>query len=202
MILSHDGKRPHIHPTAYVAPNATICGDVHVGPGARVMFGACVVAEGRPVTLGEQCIVMENAVVRSTDEHPVAIGDHCLIGPHSHVVGCSLEDCVFVATGVSIFHGARLGYGTEVRVNAVVHLRTELPAHSVVPIGWIAVGAPPVVLPPDRHDEIWAVQKPLDFPRFVYGVARAAPGETNMPEITARRSASLDRHRTDVVQET
>jgi carbonic anhydrase/acetyltransferase-like protein (isoleucine patch superfamily) len=59
---------------------------------------------------------MENAVIRATDEHAMKIGAHCFIGPHAHLVGCTLEDCVFVATGVSIFHGSHLGFGSEIRV--------------------------------------------------------------------------------------
>ena len=66
MILTHGEKAPVIHPTAYVAPNATVCGDVVVGAGCRIMFGACVISEGQPIILGENCIVMENAVIRST----------------------------------------------------------------------------------------------------------------------------------------
>jgi hypothetical protein len=95
---------------------------------------------------------------------------------------------------VTVLHGARLGFNAEVRVNGVVHLRTTLADHAVVPIGWIAVGTPAAILPPDRHDAIWAAQKPLDFPRYAYGVARAPEGQTNMPEITRRRSESLGRH--------
>ena len=127
----------------------------------------------------------------------MTIGAHCLIGPHAHLVGCTLEECVFVATGGSVFHGARLGYGSEVRVNGVVHLRTELPAHATVPIGWVAVGSPAQILPPDQHEAIWAVQEPLNFPLFVYGVDRPAAGESIMPEITRRRSEALTSHRED-----
>ena len=197
MIFSHLGKKPVIDPTAYVAPNATVCGDVSIGRGARIMFGACVVAEGKPIRLGQNTVVMENAVIRSTDDHATTIGDHCLVSPQTHLVGCILEDCVFIATGAAVLHGARLGYNAEVRPNGVVHLRTELPPHSVVPIGWVAVGSPASILPPDRHEEIWAVQKPLNFPRFVYGVERAPEGKSNMPEITERRSLSLGRHNED-----
>ena len=200
MILSHMGRKPAVDPSAYVAPNATVCGDVTVAAGSRIMFGACVVAEGKPIKLGKNSIVMENAVIRSTDEHAAAIGDYCLVGPHSHLVGCVVEDCVFIATGATVLHGARLGYNAEVRVNGVVHLRTELAAHAVVPIGWVAVGKPARILPAERHEEIWAVQKPLNFPRFVYGVERAPEGETIMPEITARRSLALGRHRGDTVE--
>jgi carbonic anhydrase/acetyltransferase-like protein (isoleucine patch superfamily) len=199
MIVTHLNKRPRVHASAYVAPNATVCGDVSVGAGCRVLFGACVVAEGGTVELGENCIVMENAVIRSTDSHPTKIGAHCLVGPHAHLVGCRLEDCVFIATGVSVFHGARLGYGAEVRVGAVVHLRTRLEAHACVPVGWVAVGDPAQILPPHEHERIWAVQKPLDFPRFVYGVERAPEGESNMEEITRRRSEALASHMDDVI---
>ena len=199
MIVTHLGKTPNAHPSAYVAPNAVVCGDVTVGPGCRIMFGACVVAEGGSIELGENCIVMENAVVRSTARHPAKMGSHCLVGPHAHLVGCTLEDCVFVATGASVFHGARLGYGAEVRVGAVVHLRTRLEAHACVPIGWVAVGDPAQILPPGEHEAIWASQKPLDFPRFVYGVERAPEGESNMEEITRRLSEALGSHRDDLV---
>jgi carbonic anhydrase/acetyltransferase-like protein (isoleucine patch superfamily) len=199
MILTHLNHSPIIHPSAYVAPNATICGHVIIGPGSRILFGACIVAEGKPLELGENCIVMENAVIRSTDNHPTKIGSHCLVGPHAHLVGCTLEDCVFIATGASIFHGAKLGHGSEVRINGVVHLRSELPAHSTVPIGWIAVGNPAQIMPPDQHDAIWAIQKPLNFPKYVYGVERPPEGESNMREITKRRSEALGSHKDDIV---
>jgi carbonic anhydrase/acetyltransferase-like protein (isoleucine patch superfamily) len=135
MILSHDDKQPVIDPDSYVAPNATVCGDVTLGAGCRIMFGACVVSEGKPITLGKNCIVMENAVLRSTDDHPLQVGSYCLIGPHAHIVGCTIEDDVFLATGACVLHGARLRSKTEVRINAVVHLRTELSEGTVVPIG-------------------------------------------------------------------
>jgi carbonic anhydrase/acetyltransferase-like protein (isoleucine patch superfamily) len=199
MIVTYLNKTPRINTTAYIAPNATICGDVIIAAGCRIMFGACLVAEGQTIQLGENCIVMENAVIRSTDSHPTRIGNDCLIGPHAHLAGCTLEDCVFVATGVSIFHGANLGYNSEVRVNSVVHLRTKVPAHATVPIGWIAVGNPARNLPPDQHEAIWAIQEPLNFPKFVYGVERPADGESIMPEITRRRSEALGRHKDDVV---
>ena len=199
MILAHLDKKPQIHPSAYIAPNATVCGDVKISAGCRILFGACIVAEGQPLELGENCIVMENAVIRSTDNHPTQIGSHCLIGPHAHLVGCTLEDCVFIATGTSVFHGAKLGYGSEVRINGVVHLRTELSPHATVPIGWIAVGHPAQILPPEQHDAIWAVQKPLNFPKYVYGVERPPEGDSAMPEVTKRRSEALGSHKDDVI---
>lgn len=199
MLLEHQGKRPRIHESAYVAPTATICGDVSIGENSRVLFGAVITAEGGPVEIGAFCIVMENAVIRGTRPHPVRLGDHILVGPRAYLSGCTVENNVFLATGATIFNGAQIGERAEVRVNGVVHLRTMLSPGTTVPIGWIAVGDPPVILPPKDHEGIWAVQEPLNFPRTVFGLERAPAGETIMPEMTRRYAAALARHRDDVI---
>ena len=58
---------------------------------------------------------------------------------------------------------------------------------------WVAVGDPARILPPEAHDEIWAIQEPLNFPKEVFGVDRPGPGETRMPEIMARYCRALSR---------
>jgi carbonic anhydrase/acetyltransferase-like protein (isoleucine patch superfamily) len=197
MLIAHAGKSPAIDFTAWIAPDATICGDVTVGPGSRIMHGARVIGEaGGTIRIGQNCIVMENAVIRASGRHPCMIGDHCLIGPNAHVTGAVLEDQVFVATAAAIFHGAHIGHGAEIRVRGTVHIRTRLESGVTVPIGWVAVGDPARILPPDQHDAIWAVQAPLNFPDWVYGLDRATPDL--MIEITKRLSASLGAHARDV----
>ena len=142
MLIKHDCVAPQIDSTAWVAPNAVICGNVTVGPGCRIMYGAQVIAESGSISLGRECIVMENAVLRSSARHLLSIGNNCLIGPNAHVVGCTVEDEVFIATGAAVFHSAVLGMGSEVRINGVVHLKTHVAAGETVPIGWVAVGDP------------------------------------------------------------
>ena len=195
MLIEHRGKRPNVHPSAYVAPTATLCGDVTVGEESRVLFGAVLVAEGGPVEVGASCIVMENAVLRGTPGHPLRIGDHVLVGPRAHLTGCRVEDCVFLATGATVFTGARIGSRAEVRINGVVHLLTVLPPDAVVPIGWVAVGDPARVLPPGEHDEIWKIQEGLDFPQTVYGVSRG----TAPRELMQRQADWFAAHRDDRV---
>lgn len=194
MLITHDKAAPRIDPGAYVAPNAVVCGNVTVGPGCRIMHGAQIIAESGSISIGRECIVMENAVLRSSARHPLHIGNNCLVGPNAHVVGCVVEDEVFVATGAAVFHSARLGKGSEVRINAVVHVKTRLGAGETVPIGWVAVGDPAQVLPSGEHDRVWAVQEPLDFPMTVYGFER---GEASMAKITRRLSESLGSHASD-----
>jgi carbonic anhydrase/acetyltransferase-like protein (isoleucine patch superfamily) len=194
MILTHTRKRPAVDPTAYVAPTATVCGDVSIGAHSRIMFGACLVAEGGSIEIGQHCIVLENAVIRSTSRHCLRIGDHCLIGPNAHIAGCTVKDEVFIATGAAIFHGAILEARSEVRVNGVVHLKTRLPEGVTVPIGWVAVGDPASILPPDQHEAIWKIQEPQNFPLVVYGYDRT---EANMVKITERMSKFLSTHVND-----
>ncbi len=197
MIITHRGKTPQIDPTAYVAPNAVLCGDVTVGPGCRIMFGAQMIAEGGSIAIGAECIIMENAVLRSTGLHSLRIGNNCLVGPNAHVVGCTVGDEVFIATGAAVFHAAQVGNGSEVRINAVVHLRTKLESGATVPIGWVAVGDPAQILPPDRHDAIWETQRPLDFPLTVYGIDR---DEADMVKITRKLVGTLGSHNGDAVE--
>ena len=66
-----------------------------------------------------------------------------------------------------------------------------LAAGTVVPIGWVAVGDPAQVLPPARHDDIWAVQEGLDFPGTVYGVGRGASARERMERQSAWFGAHL-----------
>lgn len=199
MLIEHLGNRPDVDSSAYIAPTAVLCGDVTVGPRCRILFGAVLTAEGGPIELGSQCIVMENAVVRASKPYPTHIGNNVLIGPRSYLTGCTVDDNVFLATGSTVFNGASIGARAEVRINGVVHLRTRLEPDTTVPIGWVAVGDPAQIHPPKSHDEIWTVQEPLDFFRRVFGLERPAPGDTIMPELTLRYGRALATHFDDLL---
>jgi carbonic anhydrase/acetyltransferase-like protein (isoleucine patch superfamily) len=180
---------PRIHPTARIASTVVVEGDVRIGAHARVLHGAILSAGDGVIEVGAYGIVMEQAVLRATKRFPLTIGDHCLIGPHSSISGASIGDRVFVATGASVFPGARIGSDSEARINSVVHLRTVLAEGSTVPIAWVAVGDPAQLFPPAEHDSIWAVQRDLDFPGFVFGVDREDPDA--MVRLTERYADAL-----------
>jgi len=199
MLIEHRGKAPAIAETASVAPTAVVCGDVTVGAGTHIGYGAVVLAEGRPVVIGEQTVVRDGAVIRSTERHAVHVGDHVLVGPHATLFGCTVEDEAFLATGVAVFHDAVVKRRAEVRINGIVHLRTVVAEGAVVPIGWIAVGDPAEILPPSAHDRIWQLQEPLDFPGTVYGLPRRDGRRVDMRDVTARLCASAATHDDDHV---
>lgn len=193
MILEHRGRRPVVPDTAYVAPSAVVCGAVVLGERARVLHGAVLTAEDGEVRVGADVVVMEHALVRGRAAHPAVLGDAVLVGPHAHVNGATVEDEVFMATGAALFPGAVAGSGSELRIHSVLHVRSRLAPGTVVPIGWIAAGDPAQLFPPDRHDELWEVQRELDFPGTVYGVPRGTPMRTVM----ARQVEFYGAHRDD-----
>jgi carbonic anhydrase/acetyltransferase-like protein (isoleucine patch superfamily) len=193
MLMRHRGLEPTIDPSAYVAPSATVVGDVRIAAGARILHGAVLTAEDGAVVIGADTVVMENALVRGREGHPARIGSAVLIGPHAHINGSTVEDEAFVATGAALFPGSVIGAGAEVRIHGVVQVNTVVAPGAVVPIGWVAVGNPATILPPDRHEEIWAIQRELDFPGTVYGVGR----DVSMRELIRRQSDYYGAHRDD-----
>ena len=137
---------------------------------------------------------MENAVIRGVKRQPVRIGNHVLVGPHAHLSGCTIDDEVFIATGASIFNGAHLEVGSTVRINGIVHVRTRLPAGTKMPIGWIALGDPAEILPPDREERIAELLLERGFSKTAFGLE---PSSTK--ELTERYACALGKHRSDTV---
>jgi carbonic anhydrase/acetyltransferase-like protein (isoleucine patch superfamily) len=187
--------RPRVDSTSVVAPTAVLSGDVTIGDNVIVSFGATILGDDGPVVIGSGTIVRENVVVRAGSHQPVRIGSNVLIGAHSALYGCTVDDEVFLATGVVLFHGSQIGARAEVRIRGIVHVNSVLPPGAVVPIGWVAVGNPAVVFPPSAHEEIWAIQKTLDFPGTVYGVERLPNGRVDMRLVTERAVTAARRGR-------
>jgi carbonic anhydrase/acetyltransferase-like protein (isoleucine patch superfamily) len=124
LILSSGAKRPKIHSSAYVAPTATIAGEVTIEADCAVLHGAVISAEGAAVTIGANTVIMENAVLKagggSAQQYPLSIGERCMIGPHAYVVGAAIGNGCTVGGGAKIFGGAELEEGKNVAPNEIV----------------------------------------------------------------------------------
>jgi carbonic anhydrase/acetyltransferase-like protein (isoleucine patch superfamily) len=175
MIIEHGGKKPQIHPTAYIAPNAVVSGDVTIGANAKILYGAVVTAEGAPVQIGAETIIMENAVVRASGgrkrQFPVTIGEYVLIGPQAYVVGAILEYRAFVGTGATVLNGAIVGRNASVAIGAIVHIQTRVPDETVVPLQHIVIGNPCKLYAPNQADEIIDELMRRNFREYVFGLA-------------------------------
>lgn len=195
---------PQVHPDAYVAPNATLVGDVRVGPHARVMYGAVLDAEASRVDVGATTIVAEHAVLRATavtgTDRPVLVGDHAFVGPHATVLGAEIGRCTYLAAHTTVLHGAVLRPGASIAVGALVHAGTVVPEGFFVPPHTTAVGSPVRVLTPDQLDEVPDAIRATNFAARAFGVdADWDDRAARYARATEVRSAEFAEHRDDTV---
>ena len=108
MLIEHEGHSPQVDSSARIAPNATLCGDIVVGPNCSIGFGAVLVAESGLVRLGTNCIIMDTAVLRGVRGSPLTLGNNVLVGPRSYLTGCTVEDEAYGAPAGTISGPARL----------------------------------------------------------------------------------------------
>jgi carbonic anhydrase/acetyltransferase-like protein (isoleucine patch superfamily) len=202
MLIRHRGRDPKIHADAYVAPTATLIGDVEVAAHARVLSGAVVDAEGSRVRIGEYCMVGEHAVLRASavvGPQPVEVGDHVLIGPHATLLGCTVGRCSYIATGATVLQAARLGDGAVIAVGALVHARTAVPSEYFVPPMTVALGDPVRVLAPGDPALPGAIRE-VGFAETAFGATAEWTDRIRRAEhATETRSAEFAAHRDDTV---
>jgi carbonic anhydrase/acetyltransferase-like protein (isoleucine patch superfamily) len=174
MIISSGTKKPNIHASAYVAPTATISGDVTIDEGCAVLFGAVITAEGAPIVIGANTVIMENAVLKSSGgtaiQFPLSVGESCIFGPGSYVVGATIEPGCFIAAGAKVFNGAQIEEQTSVALGGIVHVNTHLRKGQHVPMQHIAHGDPATIYPPDKAPE---VHKQMNFFQDVFNLEQS-----------------------------
>lgn len=134
-----NGRRPQVDPAAYVAPTAVLIGDVRVGAGASVWFGAILRGDSEHIELGEGSNVQDNTVVHTAEGLPTVIGRRVTIGHGATLEGCVVEDGALVGMASVVLQRARVGSGAVLAAGAVLRERDE------VPPGCIAAGVPATV---------------------------------------------------------
>ena len=95
-------RTPSIDPDAYVHPEATLIGDVHLAPGATVWPGAVLRGDYGTITVGARTSVQDGTVVHATSDKATTIGADCVVGHLAHLEGCTVEDravAMYVANG-------------------------------------------------------------------------------------------------------
>ncbi len=194
MEIRHRDSSPSVDPDAYVAPTAVLSGEVRIGPGSCVLHGAVISADGGPVEIGANSVIMEHAVLRATPRHQLTIGDHVLAGPHSYLTGCTIGDEVFIATGAMVFNGARMGRASSVALCGAVHIGCVVPPQTRIAIGWVAVGDPARLYPPGEAESIRAgLDEAGGFLPFVFGADPAADRSQQMRTAMRRYTGFLSR---------
>lgn len=136
---------PRIDPTAFVHPDATVIGDVVIGPESTIWPQAVLRGDYGNITIGARTSIQDGSVIHSTAELPTRIGDDCVIGHLAHIECCVIEDRALVGSGSIVLHRAVVRSEALVAANAVVPNDMEVPSRAM------AVGIP-AKLRPDAVD--------------------------------------------------
>jgi carbonic anhydrase/acetyltransferase-like protein (isoleucine patch superfamily) len=134
-----DGRRPKVHPDAYVAPTAVLIGDVEVGAGASVWFGAVLRGDDGGIRVGEGANVQDNAVIHCAKDLPTVIEKDASVGHSAQLEGCVVETGAVVGMGATMLQRSRLGAGSMLAAGAVLGEGRSVPA------GSLAAGVPATV---------------------------------------------------------
>ena len=131
-LVPFQGVQPAVDPTAYVAPNATLVGDVTVGAGASVWFGAVMRGDADHLELGARSNLQDNAVVHADEGVPAIIGEDVSIGHAAVVHGCRIEDGCLIGMNATVLNRAVVGARSLVAAGALVLEGTVIPPRSLV----------------------------------------------------------------------
>jgi len=97
-----DGVAPRVHPTAFIAPNAAVIGDVEIGPESGVWFGCVVRGDTNKIRIGARSNIQDGTIVHVDDASSTTIGDDVTIGHGAIIHGCTLRDRAFVGMGSTV----------------------------------------------------------------------------------------------------
>jgi carbonic anhydrase/acetyltransferase-like protein (isoleucine patch superfamily) len=159
-IYEFEGKRPSIAEDAFVAPTATVIGDVTIESGASVWYGAVLRADDGPIVLRERCNVQDGSVVHTTPGVTTEIGVGATVAHRCVVHGAVIEEEALVGNGCVVLDGARVGAGSLIAAMSLVQSGVEIPP------GMLAAGVPAVVKRAlaGTPAELWVKMNPTYYP--------------------------------------
>lgn len=154
-----EGRTPRVHPEAYIAPTAIVIGDVEIGAGSSVWFGAVVRGDQARITIGNGSNVQDTAVIHCAEGMPTVIGNEVTIGHAALLEGCVVEDLALVGMGAILLQRSRLGRAAVLAAGAVLRQGGE------VPEGMVAAGVPAEVKKAVSGDAARWVGRPAEHYR-------------------------------------
>jgi carbonic anhydrase/acetyltransferase-like protein (isoleucine patch superfamily) len=161
-IYEFEGKRPTIAEDAFVAPTATLIGDVTIEAGASVWYGAVLRGDCGPIIIRERANVQDGSILHCPPEVTTEVGRGATVAHQCVVHGAVLEEEALVANGCIVLDGARIG------ARSLVAAHSSVSAGTVIPPGVLAAGAPAVVKKElaGTPAEMWVQINPMFYPEL------------------------------------
>ncbi|MBU1325155.1 MAG: gamma carbonic anhydrase family protein [Alphaproteobacteria bacterium] len=116
----------------WIAPNATLIGDVILKPGASVWFGAVLRGDNEPITVGEDTNIQENSVLHTDMGEPLTLGRGVTVGHMAMLHGCTVGDYSLIGIGAVVLGRARIGNHCLVGAGALITEGKEFPDGSLI----------------------------------------------------------------------
>jgi len=139
MVISYNGRQPRIGERAFIAPTAVVIGDVEIGTGASIWYGAVLRGDMELIRIGAGTSIQDNSTVHTDQGHPVVVGAGVTVGHNAVIHGCTIEDRCLIGIGALVLSGAVIGRGSVVAAGAVVK------EGQVVEPGMLMAGVPAAV---------------------------------------------------------
>lgn len=136
LIVPFGGSTPQVADTAWVAPNATLIGDVTLHERSSVFYGTVLRADVASITLGERSNLQDNVTVHCDSGVPTTIGSGVSVGHAATLHGCTIEDDCLIGMGATVLNHAVIGTGSLVAAGTVVL------EGAIVPPGSLVAGVP------------------------------------------------------------
>lgn len=127
-----NGATPKIDETTMIAETAQIIGNVEIGQGCSIWFGAVLRGDVNKIVIGDHSNVQDNCVVHVSEEHQVIIGDCVTIGHNAVLHSCKVENNCMIGIGSIILDGAVIMEGSIVGAGSVVPPGMIVPSNSLV----------------------------------------------------------------------
>ena len=141
-VITVYGKTPDVGSAAFVAPNATLAGDVVLAAGSSVWYGAVVRGDTGAIRIGKNSNIQDNAVLHTGPGLDVTVGRGTSVGHGAVVHGCTVGDGCLIGMHATILNGAVIGDGCLIAAGALV------PENMRVPAGSLVIGVPGKVVRP------------------------------------------------------
>ncbi|CAM5513936.1 Gamma carbonic anhydrase family protein OS=Streptomyces tendae OX=1932 GN=GUR47_30150 PE=4 SV=1 [Streptomyces tendae] len=132
LITGIGGKDPEVDAEAFVAPTASVVGDVTLHAGASVWYGAVLRGDVERISVGASSNVQDNCTLHADPGFPVTVGERVSIGHNAVVHGATVEDDCLVGMGATVLNGAVIGAGSLVAAQALVPQGMRVPPGSLV----------------------------------------------------------------------
>jgi len=171
MLIPFKGKNPKADPTAFVAENAMVIGDVEIGQEANIWFYSIVRGDVNYIRIGHNCNIQDACVLHvEKDRHPLILEDDVVLGHRVVAHGCRIKRGSLIGIGAVVLDGAVIGEESIVGAGSLVT------PGAVTPPGTLVMGSPAKPVRSLKEEDLEMIRRTVNNYRTLKETYRAGSG--------------------------